>query len=450
MKALITVFLLLAGSAITHAQQDSIFISFTGNKPISAIKVTNLDSVSGHAGTVMLYGNNEKLLLLGDSLYITGIKSLNATAGLSIYPNPMTSQSILSFTAPENGTISINIIDALGKLICQTTTSVSNGKYLFRVTGLTTGMYLVQVKGKTFNYAATLLSQGDNADPKIEYVSFSPVTNRLKESYAINDTTIKTLAYKKGDILKYRATSTTADKVVHTDVPTTTKTVALNFVQCIDHDGNNYATLTIVRPAGKSKLPSDTTSNDTVIWMAENMNVGTQINTPTPQTGYTKYCYGNNPYNCDIYGGLYTWGELMQFDTTGYTDTVQGICPSGWHVSSNHDWKVLLSWQHVDDTLFMDTIAYIGGSMKESGCAHWTCPNIGATDSLGFTALPGGGWQPWAPQWSNIYNDASFFTSTVPLSNAGAWTYNLYYGTTTVYVGVDTKTTALSVRCVHN
>jgi uncharacterized protein (TIGR02145 family) len=309
-------------------------------------------------------------------------------------------------------------------------------------------MYLVQVKGGTFNYAATLLSQGDNSQPKIEYVSYSPVTNRLKEGYAINDTMIKTLVYKKGDILKYRAISTTADKAIHTDMPTTSKTVKFNFVQCIDRDGNNYATLTIVKPAGKSKHPSDTTSNDTVIWMAENMNVGTQVISPTPQTGFTKYCYGDNPSNCDTYGGLYQWGEAMQFDTTGNTDTVQGICPSGWHVSSFHDWEVVLDWQGAD-TIGWDSIPRIGGYMKESGCAHWACPNVDASDSLGFTSLPAGCWTP--NYYSNMYYDAPFLTSTVFTINIGdVWNYDLYNGDGRVYRGGTPKNTAMSVRCVHN
>ena len=440
-------FFLLIVSTFALAQQDSIYISFTGNKPISALKVTNLDSVSGHAGTIMLYGNNEKLLLLGDSLYITGIKSLNATAGLSIYPNPLTSQSILSFMAPENGTISINIIDALGKLICQTTTSVSTGKYCFRITDVRTGMYLVQVKGQGFNYAATLLSTGENNEPKISYVSYSPVTSRLKESYAVEDTTIKTLNYKKGDILKYRATSTTSDKAVLTDSPTTSKTVAFNFVQCQDRDGRNYATLTIVKHSSKSKSPSDTTSNDTIIWMAENINVGTQITAPTTQTGYTKYCYNNVASNCDVYGGLYVWGEALQFDTTGNTDTVQGICPSGWRVSCDHDWEVFMKWQG-GDTIDIDSIPFFGGYMKESGLAHWAYPNAGATDSLGFTGLPSGGWN--GGFFSNIYNDAVFWTSTRTSLAGNALSYDLNNYSATVFRGASPKIYAISVRCVHN
>ncbi len=77
------------------------------------------------------------------------------------------------------------------------------------------------------------------------------------------------------------------------------------------------------------------------LWMADNLDIGVRINGSSEQSDNTeieKYCYGDNPENCGIYGGLYQWNELMNYSVT---ESSQGICPSGWHVPSNDEWKEL-------------------------------------------------------------------------------------------------------------
>jgi uncharacterized protein (TIGR02145 family) len=51
-----------------------------------------------------------------------------------------------------------------------------------------------------------------------------------------------------------------------------------------------------------------------------------------------KYCYDNNLDSCTKYGGLYQWNEIMQYTTQ---QGVQGICPTGWHLPTDEEWKVL-------------------------------------------------------------------------------------------------------------
>ena len=72
-------------------------------------------------------------------------------------------------------------------------------------------------------------------------------------------------------------------------------------------------------------------------WLKENLDVGTRINlnqSPTNNGIIEKYCYNDNPTNCDTYGGLYKWDEAMQYTTT---EGAIGICPSGWHIPSDDD-----------------------------------------------------------------------------------------------------------------
>ena len=95
-------------------------------------------------------------------------------------------------------------------------------------------------------------------------------------------------------------------------------------------------------------------------WLQKNMNYNTG----------TSYCYDNNTTNCNTYGRLYE------------RQTALGACPSGWHLPSNDEWTALAD--------FLGGVSIAGGKMKEAGTAHWYSPNTGATNSSGFTALPGG------------------------------------------------------------
>ncbi len=75
--------------------------------------------------------------------------------------------------------------------------------------------------------------------------------------------------------------------------------------------------------------------------MTDNLNYGTRIDGAynSEKNGYTeKYCYDDNEFNCDFYGGLYQWDEIMNYTTV---ESAQGICPSGWHIPSDFEWKVL-------------------------------------------------------------------------------------------------------------
>ena len=76
-------------------------------------------------------------------------------------------------------------------------------------------------------------------------------------------------------------------------------------------------------------------------WMAENLNIGTIIDGVEEMTDngiIEKYCYDDVLANCDIYGGLYQWNEIMEYTTT---QSVQGICPAGWYIPTDDEWKIL-------------------------------------------------------------------------------------------------------------
>ncbi len=163
-------------------------------------------------------------------------------------------------------------------------------------------------------------------------------------------------------------------------------------------------------------------------WMKENLNVGERIDGTVSQTNNNiieKYCYADVENNCTTYGGLYTWNEMMQYSIT---EGVQGICPTGWHVSTFDEWWYLN--------------IYLGGDLKELGTVHWASPNTGATNSSGFTALPSG----------NMSTGPTLFTDFWISHGSGTDAYyrELYYNTATLISGAGTTSIPMSVRCVRN
>ncbi len=59
-----------------------------------------------------------------------------------------------------------------------------------------------------------------------------------------------------------------------------------------------------------------------------------------------------------------------------------GVCPEEWHLPSQVDWEKLIQ------NLGGPDIA--GGKLKETGTERWEYPNMGASNSSGFSARPAG------------------------------------------------------------
>jgi len=118
----------------------------------------------------------------------------------------------------------------------------------------------------------------------------------------------------------------------------------------------------------------------TQTWMAENLNYDTLNDTGS-------WCYHDSSQYCKKYGRLYDWATAMnldtfynvnKWDTGGNNVNHRGICPSGWHLPSDNDWKTLLN--------------FTGGTPKKAGKAlkaksDWEEPG---DDVFQFSALPGG------------------------------------------------------------
>lgn len=174
----------------------------------------------------------------------------------------------------------------------------------------------------------------------------------------------------------------------------------------------------------------------TQCWMAENLNIGTMINGSSNQTDNAtieKYCYNNSTANCDTYGGLYQWNEMMQYVMT---EGAQGICPDGWHLPSDGEWTTL--------TDYLGGTSVAGGKMKETGTTHWATPNTGATNVSGFTGLPGG-----HRSFDYLFYRGYWWSST-EIGGTAAWYRFLLYDDHQVGRYGISMTFGFSVRCLKN
>ncbi|MFH1159676.1 MAG: FISUMP domain-containing protein [bacterium] len=178
----------------------------------------------------------------------------------------------------------------------------------------------------------------------------------------------------------------------------------------------------------------------TQCWFAQNLNIGIKINGTVNQTNngtIEKYCYNDVEWNCDVYGGLYQWDEMMQYVTTPGT---QGICPTGWHLPTDAEWTIL--------TTYLGGVSVAGGKMKETGTTHWASPNTGATNISGFTALPGGYRYNYG-DFGHLTLDAYFWSSSQD-GAATAWQRGLANTNEGVSRYSWLKVYGFSARCVKD
>ncbi len=219
----------------------------------------------------------------------------------------------------------------------------------------------------------------------------------------------------------------------------------------------NYGTGTITPPwsCGYAFVDSrDMQSYETVqiglqCWMAENLNTGemiigsivnNQLNNQTNNGNIEKFCYDDDLANCNIYGGLYQWDEMMQYITT---EGSQGICPTGWHIPSDAEWTEL--------TDYLGGLSIAGGEMKEVGTTHWNSPNTDATNNSGFTALPAGARSYSSEPFVNLGYKNYLWTSS-ELDPMMAWLRWLRNTNGQVYRSASdmNKREGYSVRCIND
>lgn len=145
------------------------------------------------------------------------------------------------------------------------------------------------------------------------------------------------------------------------------------------------------------------------------------------------YCYFDNDSAkyAAMYGKLYNWFAV---------NDPRGLAPKGWHVATDEEWTTM------ENSLGGGSLA--GAAMKEAGIAHWITPNSGATNTSGFTALPGG----YCNELGVSYDKGrfGFWWTATQADKKLAWYRTMYHFDSAVQRNSSSKRGGFSVRCIKD
>ncbi len=217
---------------------------------------------------------------------------------------------------------------------------------------------------------------------------------------------------------------------------------------------NQY--ISVTGCGGQASLTYDGLTYDLVeiggqCWFADNLATDQYRNGDLIPTGLDNTTWQNTTagayaiYNNDAANDV-TYGKLYNWYTT--VDS-RGLCPTGWHVPTDCEWMYLEG--SLGMTVQQQELANSwrgtteGGALKAT--TNWTSPNTGATNSSGFTALPGG-YRNYVGTYVWIGDEGSWWSSTEYALYA--WYRKLYYYGSNVLRHNDDKHYGFSVRCVRD
>lgn len=190
----------------------------------------------------------------------------------------------------------------------------------------------------------------------------------------------------------------------------------------------------------------NTVTIGTQTWIQENLRTtkysdGSDITNVTNPTTWSTlssgaYCDYDNTLSYSMeYGKLYNW-----FAINTATNGGKHLCPTGWHVPSDTELITL--------TTFLGGDAVAGGYLKEMGYTHWINPNVGATNSSGFTARAGG-YRNQNGSFQDI-SSRGYLGSATAYTSTTSWYLKLFSDYSSVLMDYGLKGEGFSIRCIKD
>jgi len=361
-----------------------------------------------------------------------------------IYPNPSNDNFYINFESPVEGNVSVEIYDISGKQIFKSDFYAGKSFYKLEVSGGLRGVFIVNIKSESYFYTGKIVGisgQTTNLNSEIlETVSLFDEDEIFEKDRGVFE-----IPYSYGDVLYFTAFSGQGNKTVKTLVVKDNGEVQnadnlsmiFNFYNCEDSELYQYPVVEI----------------GDQVWMAENLNTdifadGESIkliasDNTWQQLETVAYCdYNNDTEESETFGKLYNWYSV------NYSG---GLCPQGWHISTDQEWKDLEIFLGMD-SLATDTIGWRGTeegcSLKEAGLQNWLSDVGETTNSSGFTALPSG-IRDLTGKYYYQTKFGAWWTSTQS-DNQNAWCRAVRYEYCDIYRQDGKKSLGLSVRCVYD
>jgi uncharacterized protein (TIGR02145 family) len=342
-----------------------------------------------------------------------------------VFPNPSTGNCFVNIERAEAGDALIEVFDIAGKTVLQVNEYLTKGINSYFLGGTGAGIYLLRVKlNEGYLYSKLISVNGSSGGDRLTFNRTTSVGTGLDESSNMvreyekgRKSTIQML-YFNGERLKFTGYSGGVYRTVYTIVPTQNETITFNFVACIDIDGNNYAVVQI----------------GTQVWMAENLRTthyrnGAIIPNITDNTSWTNVgggarCYYNNDSAAyaKIYGCFYNGFAVGD---------ARVLAPQGWHCPSQTEFNTLST-----------TLGGAGGAIKDPCCTLWITPNVGASNSSGFSGLPIG--------FRSYYGVFTFYTSKSIYWGTGERIMWVTNNENVLWTGASALQYGQSVRCVKD
>jgi len=384
-KKIILIFLFAILNLGLFSQRPTTELTFNAVDSAAYVQLDSIKIINRtQGGETMIYWPDTILSLTinqGDSLLYVGYATFypvgasemsNESSSFEVnqnYPNPMGEQSEISMYIPQKGKVRMMISDLQGKIIFCTDRQLDKGHHSFRFYPGVGNFYVLTVYWNGISRSIQMISTGQRDDKscRLDYTGGKTGEVILKASLYVNDFTVH-----QSGILDAPEESQTYTFQFATNIP-------CPGTPAVEYEGQVYNTIQIFSQC----------------WLKENLNVGTMIFGGQEQSDNSiieKHCYNNKPDSCTVYGGLYQWDEMMQYTIQ---QGVRGICPQGWHLPTDEEWKLLEgavdSQYGIGDPVWDQVTEYRGydaGTNLKTTSGWYN--NVNGTDLFGFAGLPGG------------------------------------------------------------